>query len=78
MLLNLWNAPETNITPCKMDGTPIESWVPTREREIEDKGVAKNVNRLLTKKYGLMKKIFGMQAARQGRIDTILEIKLVE
>ncbi len=72
------NNGRVNIAPCKMDGTPIGTWVPAFAREITDVEVSKKVNRLLEKKYGLMKKMFAFNAARQGRQDTILEIKLIE
>jgi PPOX class probable F420-dependent enzyme len=64
------------IAPCKMDGTPTGTWIPADAREITDAQIAEKVDRLLGKKYGLMKKIFALSAARQGRQDTILEIKI--
>ena len=72
------NNDKVNVTPCKMEGTPTGTWVPAIAREIFDVEISKKVNHLLEKKYGLMKKIFALQAARQGRKDTILEIKLVD
>ena len=72
------NNGRVNVTPCKMDGTPVGTWVPADAREITDAEVSKKVNHLLDKKYGLMKKMFSLGAARQSRLDTILEIKLVE
>ena len=72
------NSGRVNVTPCKMDGTPVGTWVPADAREITDAEVSKKVNHLLDKKYGLMKKMFSLGGARQGRQDTILEIKLVE
>ena len=67
-----------NVTPCKMDGTPTGTWVPADAREISNAEIAKKVNHMLDKKYGLMKKMFAMNGARQGRQDTILEVKLTE
>lgn len=67
-----------NVAPCKMDGTPTGTWVLANAREITDPEISKKVNRLLDKKYGLMKKMFSLGSARQGRQDTILEIKLIE
>lgn len=72
------NNGRVNITPCKMDGTPTGSWVPASAREITGSEITGKVNSLLEKKYGLMRKMFAFQAARQGREDTLLEIKLVE
>jgi uncharacterized protein len=72
------NCGQVNVVPCKMDGTPIGTWAPADAMEITDAEVSKKVNRLLDKKYGLIKKIFSLGAARQDRQDTILEIKLFE
>ena len=67
-----------NVTPCTMDGTPTGTWIPANAREIVDPDVFKKVDRLLDKKYGLMKKLTALGANRHGRKDTILEIKLRE
>jgi PPOX class probable F420-dependent enzyme len=72
------NNKRVNVVPCKMDGTPTGMWVPATAREITDAEIAKKVNHLLDKKYGLMKKMFALGAARQKRQDTILEIKIIE
>ena len=72
------NNGRVNVTPCKMNGTPLGTWVPANAIENPDPEVSKKVNRLLDKKYGLMKKMFSLGSARQGRQDTILEIKLIE
>jgi uncharacterized protein len=72
------NNERVNIVPCKMDGTPTGAWVPATAREITEVEISKKVNHLLDKKYGLMKKMFALGAARQKRQDTILEIKLTE
>ena len=72
------NNGSVNISPCKMDGTPIGFWVPAFAREVTSTEIVKQVNRLLEKKYGLMKKMFSLQAGRPGRKDTILEINLVK
>jgi len=71
------NNGHVNVTPCKMDGKPTGTWVPADAREIVDEEISRKVNRLLDKKYGLMKKITALGARRQGRQDTILEIKLI-
>ena len=72
------NNGRVNIAPCKMDGTPTGTWVPADARDISDAEVSKKVNRLLDWKYGLMRKMFSLGSARQGRQDTILEIKIVD
>ena len=72
------NNERVNVVPCKMDGTPTGTWVPATAREITEVEISKKVNHLLDKKYGLIKKMFALGAARQKRQDTILEIKIME
>jgi PPOX class probable F420-dependent enzyme len=72
------NNGRVNITPCKVDGTPIGTLVPAQAREIIDTEILQKVNRMLDKKYGLVRKMFSLGVSRQGRQDSILEIKLIE
>jgi hypothetical protein len=66
------------IAPCKSDGTPVGEWVPAIAREVKDSAVDRKVDRLLDKKYGLMKKIFALASAMQKGKYTILEVKVSE
>ena len=70
------NNGQVNIAPCKMDGKLVGNWIPAQAGEVTDLEVSVKVNRLLDRKYGLMKKIFETQRAKKGGKDTILEIKL--
>ena len=72
------NNGSVNIVPCKMDGSSTGTWVQVNAREITDVEVFNKVNRLLDRKYGLMRKLFSLGSARQGRQDTILEIRFTE
>ena len=72
------NKAHVNIAPCKADGTLLGEWIPALAREHEDEETGRKVNRLLDKKYGLVKKMFGLLSALQGRKDTVLEIKLAQ
>jgi PPOX class probable F420-dependent enzyme len=69
------NNPQVNIAPCKMDGTLLGDWVKAHGREILDEEIDSKVDRLLGKKYGLMKRLFSMSGSRDGRKNTILELK---
>ena len=70
------NNGQVNIAPCKVDGALLGDWIPATAREVKDEQIDQKVNRLLDKKYGLMKKMFALSAALQGRKYTILEIKV--
>jgi PPOX class probable F420-dependent enzyme len=65
-----------NIAPCKMDGALLGDWLPADARELKDEDTNRKVDRLLDKKYGLMKKMFGLASALQGRKYTVLEVKV--
>lgn len=72
------NNARVNIAPCKVDGALLGDWRPATAREVKDSDISRKVDRLLDKKYGLMKKMFALASALQGREYTILEIKSVE
>jgi uncharacterized protein len=72
------NNGSVNIVPCKMDGSSTGTWVPVNAKEITDMEVFTKVDRLLDRKYGLMRKMFSLGSARHGRQDTILEIRFTE
>ena len=69
------NNSRVNIVPCKMDGTPLGEWVPASAREVKDNEIDRKVDRLLDKKYGLLKKMFAAAAGRNGQKYTLLEVK---
>ena len=64
-----------NIAPCKMNGAPDGDWVPAIARIVADDDTATKVDHLLDKKYGLIKKLFGMINGRRGAKPTFLELK---
>jgi PPOX class probable F420-dependent enzyme len=66
---------QVNIAPCKVDGTLLGEWIPATAREVNGKDIERKADRLLDKKYGLMKKMFALLSALQGRKYTVLEIK---
>ena len=68
------NNGQVNIAPCKVDGALLGEWIPAAAREVHDDDTAAKVDRLLDKKYGLMKKMFALSSALQGRKNTVLEI----
>ena len=72
------NNEQVNIAPCKVDGALLGDWIPAYAREVKDDEVERTVDRLLDKKYGLMKKMFAMASALQGKKYTVLEIKVRE
>jgi len=72
------NNGRVNVAACKMNGEVSGGWVPARACEITDPEISTRVNRMLDKKYGLMKKLFERQRTQKGAKATILEIKLFE
>ena len=72
------NNGQVNIAPCKVDGALLGEWIPATAREVKDDEIDRKVDRLLDKKYGLMKKMFALASALQGRKYTVLEMKVRE
>ena len=67
--------PQVNIAPCKMDGAVVGDWVPASARELLDEETNQKVDKLLDKKYGLMKKLFGFSLSKKKQKYTVLEIR---
>lgn len=72
------NNGKVNIAPCTVNGALLGEWVAADATEINDEAAGKKVDRLLDKKYGLMKKMFGLASVLQKRSYTVLEVKLKE
>lgn len=70
------NNQKVNIAPCKVDGALLSDWLPAVAREVTDDDTGRKVDRLLDKKYGLVKKLFAIASTIQGQKYTVLEIKL--
>ncbi len=66
------------VAPCKMDGALLNDWVEASARLVHDPEMDRKVDRLLSKKYGLMKSLFGLAASIRGRKNAIIEIKVLE
>ena len=72
------NNPREHIAPCKMDGMLLGDWIEASARVVDGGEIDRKVDRLLGKKYGFMKTIFGLASSRKGRKNTIIEIKVAE
>ncbi len=72
------NHQRVHIAPCKMDGALLGDWIQASARLVKDPEIDRKVDRLMSKKYGLMKTIFGLASSIQGQKSTIIEIKVVE
>jgi len=72
------NTAQVKIAPCKQDGKLLGEWIPVVAREVKDEDTDRKVDRLLDKKYGLMKKVFTLMSPRRGQKETILELKAIE
>lgn len=69
------NFGHVQIAPCKVDGTLLGDWIPAQAREVKDSAIHQKVDRLLDRKYGLMKKMFALASRIQGQQYTLLEVK---
>jgi len=65
------NYQQVHIAPCKMDGALLGDWIEASARQVSDPEIDRKVDRLLGKKYGLMKSLFSLASSIQGRKNTI-------
>jgi PPOX class probable F420-dependent enzyme len=70
------NNAQVNIAPCKADGVLLGGWLSATAREVTDSATNKKVDRLLDKKYGLMKMMFALASALQGKKYTVIELEV--
>lgn len=72
------NYDQVNLAPCKVDGALLGDWISASAHIVDDDDTYDKVDRLLSKKYGLMKKLFALNSVLLGKKHTILEIKVRE
>jgi len=70
------NHPQIHIAACKMDGALLGEWIEASTRLVNDPEIDRKVDRLLGKKYGLMKFLFGLFSSIRGRKHSIIEIEV--
>jgi PPOX class probable F420-dependent enzyme len=71
--------PRVRIALCDRVGNVTGPWVAATGREVrDDPALTARVDQLLDEKYGEMKRQLAAQAAAEGRVYTILEIRLDE
>jgi len=63
------------VAPCKMDGTPMDGWIPAVAMEVKDPETNKYVDNLLGKKYGFQKNLFAWMSRLRGDRYTVLKIE---
>jgi uncharacterized protein len=71
------NNNQVNIAPCKMNGALLGDWVQALAREIKEDEFDRKIDKLLDKKYRLLKKIF-FRGGSNNRSYITLELKVRE
>ena len=66
------NHAQVNIALYKMDGALQGDWVPASARIVTNPQIDHKVDRLLDRKYGLLKKLFYLAGGPNGRKYTTL------
>jgi hypothetical protein len=67
---------QVQVAPCRMDGTPVGSWVRAHAVEMKDVETDKHVDSLLGKKYGFQKVLFAWMSRMRGDRYTVVKIEL--
>lgn len=71
--------PSVRVALCDRLGNVTGPWVSATGREVrDDPGLYARVDQLLDEKYGQIKRQLAAQAAAEGRVYTILEMRLDE
>ncbi len=71
--------PRVRVALCDRVGNLTGPWVAATGREVrDDPALYARVDRLLDEKYGEIKRQLAAQAAAEGRVYTLLEIRLDE
>jgi uncharacterized protein len=70
--------PQVKVTPCRMNGTPLGTWTPAKVVELRDVNSRQKVERMLNRKYGLMRKVFSIGRRADEEINTVLAIQLTD
>jgi PPOX class probable F420-dependent enzyme len=65
-----------NVAPCKMGGKVLGTWIKAEARLIEDKIGIQEIDKLMNKKYGLMKKLFELGGSRKKQTMVAIEITI--
>jgi len=63
-----------NIAPCKVGGELAGTWIKAEARIIDDITQIQEIDKLLNKKYGLMKKLFELGGSRNKQKSIAIEI----
>lgn len=81
-MANSWKVKRLNrdsrikVTPSDARGTPLGTWVDGQAYEVGDPTLADHVNKLLNKKYGLLKRGFDLMGIFRGRQMTAVRIEI--
>jgi PPOX class probable F420-dependent enzyme len=63
-----------NVAPCKVGGELVGTWIKAQAQIIEEFSRIQEIDKLLDKKYGLMKKLFDLGGSRNKQKSIALEI----
>jgi PPOX class probable F420-dependent enzyme len=66
--------PMVNVAPCKVGGEVLGTWKKAEAVIIEDIARIQEIDKLLNKKYGLMKKLFELGGSRNKQKTIAIEI----
>lgn len=67
---------KVNIAPCTSNGTLTGEWTQGAGNLMSDTEECEKINRLITKKYGIMKTIIDLFSSIQKKQYTIIEIMI--
>lgn len=75
-VMRIRNNPKVRIVPCDLRGKPKGEWVEARARVLDERGAALG-DRLLTQKYGWMKRIGDFFSKLRQRRKVVIALEIV-
>jgi uncharacterized protein len=67
---------QVRVVPSEVNGSPKGEWVEAQAKVMDEPSIAKHINGLMNRKYGLMKRMFDLQGAISRQEMVTLEIRL--
>ncbi len=72
----LRRTPAVRVAPCQANGALKGEWVEAYARQLDDPALVEHVNKLLNRKYGLLKRLFDLRQKSKGYEMGAIEITL--
>jgi hypothetical protein len=70
------NNPRVRVAPCTVSGEPLGEWIEGQAGVVKEDAIIKQVDKLLSRKYGLTKWAFQLMSLLQGHKYDVLKVQI--